>query len=305
MGRVAFVFAGQGAQYAGMGQELYETNPASAEVFERLEKLRPGTLEQCFRATPEALAQTAITQPCMFAVEMAAAAALQAAGVPCDCTAGFSLGEIAALTFSGAVSLEDGFHLVCRRGELMQQAANQADCGMVAVVKLEDTTVEYLCAGYEHIYPVNYNSPGQVAVAGSKDELKLFSADVKQAGGRAIPLRVGGGFHSPYMTAAAAGFAQVLQRQTIQKPVMCLYSDYTARPYEGDYKDLLTRQICSPVRWKEIVVHMIESGVTTFVELGPGKTLCGLISKTDPTVRTLHVEDTASLTQTLEEVGRC
>ena len=176
MDQIAFVFAGQGAQYPGMGRSLYERNAASAAVLDRLEQLRPGTLDQCFSAKPEDLARTDITQPCMFAVELAAAAALQA--IPCQCAAGFSLGEIAALTYTGAVTLEDGFHLVCRRGELMHQAASQSDCGMGAVVKLEDATVEYLCAGYEHIYPVNYNCPGQVAVAGTREELKLLADDV-------------------------------------------------------------------------------------------------------------------------------
>ena len=208
----------------------------------------------------------------MFAVELAAAAALQA--IPCQCAAGFSLGEIAALTYTGAVTLEDGFHLVCRRGELMHQAASQSDCGMGAVVKLEDATVEYLCAGYEHIYPVNYNCPGQVAVAGTREELKLL----------------------------AVGFSQVLQDAALREPRVPLYSDYTARPYAGDYRDLLTRQICSPVRWKQIIVHMREQGIDTFIELGPGKTLCGLIQKTDSTAKTLHVEDAESLAKTLEEL---
>ena len=300
MDQIAFVFAGQGAQYPGMGRSLYERNAASAAVLDRLEQLRPGTLDQCFSAKPEDLARTDITQPCMFAVELAAAAALQA--IPCQCAAGFSLGEIAALTYTGAVTLEDGFHLVCRRGELMHQAASQSDCGMGAVVKLEDATVEYLCAGYEHIYPVNYNCPGQVAVAGTREELKLLADDVKQAGGRLIPLKVSGGFHSPYMTAAAVGFSQVLQDAALREPRVQLYSDYTARPYAGDYRDLLTRQICSPVRWKQIIVHMREQGIDTVIELGPGKTLCGLIQKTDSTAKTLHVEDAESLAKTLEEL---
>lgn len=300
MGRVAFVFSGQGAQYSGMGRSLYETNAASAAVLDRLEQLRPGTLQQCFSASSKQLAQTDITQPCIFAVEMAAVAALHE--IPCDCTAGFSLGEIAALTFSGSVTLETGFSLVCQRGELMQQAARQSDCGMAAIVKLEDATVEYLCASYAHIYPVNYNCPGQVAVAGSRAELKQLQEDVRQAGGRMIPLRVSGGFHSPFMAAAAVSFSHILQTTQFAAPRICLYSDYTARPYTEQFQDLLTRQICSPVRWKQIILHMCEHGVDTFIEFGPGKTLCGLIQKTNAAAKTLHVEDAESLAQTLEEL---
>ena len=139
-------------------------------------------------------------------------------------------------------------------------------------------------------------------MAGTREELKLLADDVKQAGGRLIPLKVSGGFHSPYMTAAAVGFSQVLQDAVLREPRVQLYSDYTARPYAGDYRDLLTRQICSPVRWKQIIVHKREQGIDTFNELGPGKTLCGLIQKTDSTAKTLHVEDAESLAKTLEEL---
>lgn len=302
MGKIAFVFAGQGAQYPGMGQELAQCSPAAAQVFQQLDALRPGTSQQCFSGTEAELKETRNTQPCMFAVELAAAAALEEKGLRADLAAGFSLGEIGALAYTGAVDLETGFHLVCRRGELMQQAAEAQPTAMAAVLKLENAAVEALCAQFPETYPVNYNCPGQVAVAGTREELKLLADDVKQAGGRLIPLKVSGGFHSPYMTAAAVGFSQVLQDAALREPRVQLYSDYTARPYAGDYRDLLTRQICSPVRWKQIIVHMREQGIDTFIELGPGKTLCGLIQKTDSTAKTLHVEDAESLAKTLEEL---
>ena len=301
MGSVAFVFSGQGAQYTGMGKDLYDNNPAAKAVFDRLEAIRPGTLAQCFEADIQELSQTVNTQPCMFAVELAAAAALTETGVRCGRTAGFSLGEIAALTFSGAVDLETGFRLVCRRGELMQAAAQAVDSGMAAVVKLTDEQVKELCAGFEHVYPVNYNCPGQVAVAGLTVELKEFTAAVKQAGGRAIPLKVRGGFHSPFMDGAARAFAAELQDIAFAAPEIPLYSDYTAEPYAGDFAELLSKQICNPVQWTGIVRHMIAAGTDTFLELGPGKTLCGLIAKIDPSVRVLHVENCESLRQAVEE----
>lgn len=305
MGKIAFVFSGQGAQYSGMGQALYDGDPAARAVFDRLEQQRPGTLQQCFSGSEAELQRTENTQPCIFALELAAAAALAAKGVRCDACAGFSLGEIAALTHSGAVNLDEGFRLVCLRGRLMQREAEKHDCRMAAVVKLPPETVEALCARYEQVYPVNYNCPGQIAVAGRADQMALLGPAVKEAGGRAIPLKVGGGFHCPFMAPAAEEFAQALTGAAIQHPAIPLYSDYTAQPYTGDYIGLLSKQICSPVRWQALVENMAQAGVDTFIEVGPGKTLCGLIGKTLPEAKLLHVEDPDSLAQTAKEAGIC
>lgn len=302
MGGIAFVFSGQGAQYSGMGKDLYENFPAAAEVFNKLDAIRPGTSKQCFEGSKEDLAQTENTQPCMFAVELAAAAALEAAGVKCSMTAGFSLGEISALTHSKAVSLGDGFRLVCLRGKFMQEASEDVDGGMVAVVKLDTTKVEELCSKYEHVYPVNYNCPGQISVAGLKSELSEFSGDVKQAGGRALPIKVKGIFHSPFMSDAAEKFGEALESFDINTAKITLYSDYTADIYDGDYKVLLSKQIFNPVKWQSIIEKMIDNGIDTFIELGPGRTLCGLISKINSEVRTFNVEDSESLNNTVREV---
>lgn len=305
MGKIAFVFSGQGAQYSGMGRDLCENVPAAAEVFRRLDAVRPGTSAQCFGGTAEELTQTSNTQPCIFAVELAAAAALTKAGISCDMAAGFSLGEIAALTYTGAASLEEGFRLVCLRGELMQKDAEKLDSGMAAVLKLTPEVLEGLCAAYEHVYPVNYNCPGQISVAGMKEELAELYKDVKAAGGRAVPLKVGGGFHSPFMAQAAEEFGRAVEKAELKQPELTLYSDYTARPYDRSFQELLSKQICSPVRWQAIVEHMAENGADTFVELGPGKTLCGLIAKTLPGARVFHVEDSASLKEAVEGVQGC
>lgn len=303
MGKIAFVFSGQGAQAPGMGKELYDNSAAAKAVFDLCDGIRPDTSEQCFNGTKEELTITSNTQPDMFAVEVAAAKALVEQGVQPDMLAGFSLGEISALAFSGAVSLEDGFRLVCRRGELMQQASESVDSAMVAVVKLPPEKVEELAGQFDQVYPVNYNSPAQTVCAGLSASMDGFKAAVKDAGGRALPLKVSGGFHSPFMASAAKGLVDVLAPMRFGAPSCPLYSNVTAQPYEdGQFKDLLSRQVENPVRWQTIVENMIAAGADTFIEVGPGKTLSGLIGKINSEVKVLNVEDAESLRRTVEEV---
>lgn len=305
MGKVAFVFPGQGAQYPGMGKELAEVSSAAAGVFRMVDAIRPGTSEQCFCGSEELLRETKITQPCMFAVEQAAAAALTEAGIRADMAAGFSLGELAALSYAGNVDASTCFELVCRRGELMQEAAEKVSTAMAAVVRLDNETVEQVCSQFEGVYPVNFNCPGQTVVAGYSEVMASFFTAVKAAGGRAIPLKVSGGFHSPFMAEAAEAFGKLLEEVAFQPSAVTLYSNCTGRPYEGNMRELLAKQICSPVRWEKIVRHMIASGVDTFIEVGPGNVLCGLISKIDKNVRTYGVSGKESLDRCIAEVKSC
>lgn len=305
MGKVAFVFPGQGAQHPGMGLSLQQNVEAARPVFETADRLRPGTTELCFHGSEKDLSETRNTQPCMFTCELAAAYALRAEGIVPDMLAGFSLGEVAALTFSEAVSLDDGFTLVTQRGALMQADAEKVDSAMAAVLKLEPQKVEELCAQFPHVYPVNYNCPGQITVACLKEELAPFSAVVKEAGGRALPLKVRGGFHSVFMQDASQQFEKLLQQVNINAPKIPLYSNFTAQPYAGDYRNLLSQQICNPVRWETIVRNMIAAGVDTFFEVGPGNVLSGLIKKIDAQVRTFHVEEYEDLTTVVKEYRSC
>lgn len=302
MGKIAFVFSGQGAQYPGMGKSLYESGTAAKSVFDLMETIREGTIRQCFSGTSEELKMTDNTQPCLYCVDLAAAAALREAGIVCDMAAGFSLGEVAALAFCGAVSAEDGFRMVIRRGALMQQASISAGSSMAAVQKLKNAEVEALCAKYRAVYPSNYNCPGQLVVAGDSAEMKDFVADVKAAGGRAVLLPVSGGFHSPFMAEAAKQFGSALGAFTISAPNIPLYSNYTAKPYGESPKELLVKQIENPVRWQETIENMIEAGADTFIEAGPGKTLQGLISRISGSVKTYHVEDAETLASTVQAV---
>lgn len=305
MGKVAFVFPGQGAQHPGMGRELVRVSPAAAEVFRMADQLRPGTSKQCFEGTDHELKQTAITQPCLWTVETAAAAALTEAGIQADLTAGFSLGELSALSYAHIVDASTCFDLVCHRGKLMQQAAEAVDTAMAAVVKLDNATVEAICGRFQGVYPVNYNCPGQVTVAGLNSSMADFSAAVREAKGRALPLKVIGGFHSPFMAEAADEFGKLLENVTFSAPAIPLYSNLTGLPYEGDTGQLLQMQICSPVRWDAIIRNMMDRGADTFIEVGPGNVLQGLIRRIDPNVRVFGVSDAESLNKTIMEVNAC
>lgn len=302
MGKIAFVFAGQGAQYSGMGQFLCEASPAAKAVFDAANKLRPGTSQQCFAGTAEELSITKNTQPCLYCVDLAAAKALEEAGVTPDYVAGFSLGEIAALSFAGVFSEEQGFDFVCKRAEAMQKAGEENPGAMAAVLKLKNEQVEELCAGFEKVWPVNYNCPGQLVCAGEKSQIEAFCGKVAEAGGKAVPLAVSGGFHSPFMESASQTLREVLEPMELSEARVPVYANYTAQPYDGSAKELLTQQVKKPVRWQETVERLVELGVDTFIECGPGKTLCGLIRKTAKGVKTLNVQDGETLQTALEAV---
>ena len=304
MGKIAFVFPGQGTQHPGMGLDLKKNDLFARFTFIQADQLRPGTSDQCFYGDAETLKQTANTQPCLFTVEMAAAQALIGQGVTPDMLAGFSLGELAALTITGGVDFESGIKMVTHRGKLMQDAAEKVDSAMIAVMKLDTAKVEELCAAYPEAYPVNYNCPGQTVVAVKRESLEGLREAVKAAGGRAMPLKVSGGFHSPFMAEAAEQFNAYLQDVKFSRFKVPLYSNYTARPYDQDCRELLTKQICNPVRWQELVENMIADGADTFIELGPGDVLCGLIRRIDKSVRTYHVEDWDGLDSTAREVKK-
>ncbi len=296
MGKIAFVFAGQGSQYPGMGKDFYETYPAAAEIFDLAERIRPGTLQQCFAGTKEELAVTENTQPCLFAVDLAVAEALAMKGIRAQGVAGFSLGEIPALTFAGAFDKETGFAFVIKRAQEMNRAAEAHDGCMAAVLKLEPRTVEALCAEHKNVWPVNYNSPQQTVAAGDRESMTAFVQRVKEAKGLAMPLNVSGAFHSPHMSGASAAIEKALTEIAYQEPRITVYANVNAMPYPADDaegKALIAAQVKSPVMWQKTIENMIEDGFDIFVEVGPGKTLSGLIKKITPEVTVYNAENAA------------
>lgn len=296
--KLAFLFAGQGAQAPGMGLSLYENSAAAKNLLNALEQVRPGTLATCFSGPKEELNQTLHTQPCLYAVDLATALALREQGFAPHMAAGFSLGEWPALAFAGAFSHTEGFLLVCERARLMAEAAEQHP-GAMAALLLPIEQAEALCqqAG---VWAVNYNAPGQTVAAGSLENIESLEALARSQGGRAIRLAVSGAFHCPFMEIPAQRLLQLLQKTQWQQPGIPVYANKTARPYQNNLPELLSGQTSSPVRWEQTVRQMGEAGADVFVELGPGKVLSGLLRRILPDVTILHVEDYPSLLETAE-----
>lgn len=303
MGKIAFVFSGQGAQYPGMGKELYDCSKAAKDIFDQIDCMRQDTKQQCFSGTKEELAITVNTQPCLFAVDLAIAEAVKAEGIIPDGVAGFSLGEIPALTFSKMLTLEQGFRLVCKRGEAMNDAATRNPGGMAAVLKLNPETVASLCDKASGTFPANFNSAMQTVVAGKKEALPALLQAVKEAGGMAVPLAVSGAFHTPFMQEASSALEEFLRDVSVKESVCPVYANVTAKPYTKDTcKDLIMQQVKNPVRWQTTVENMLEAGFDTFIEVGPGKTLSGLIKKIAPQASVYNVEKESDLHRVTAEL---
>ena len=295
MAKTALVFSGQGAQAPGMGKEFYDCSPAARAVFDMAEAVRPGTLRQCFEGTREELSVTLNTQPCVFVTDLAAAAAVAEKGIRPDFVAGFSLGEIAAIAFAGMLSYEEAFRLVCKRAELMDEAAGNHPGAMAAVMKISPEKTEEICSAFQCAYPVNYNSPAQTVVAAAQEEMDALCERVKAEKGKAVRLAVSGAFHSPFMDDAARGMADYLRDISLKEPTVPVYANRTAQPYEGDYRALIAQQINHPVRWQKSVENMIAAGAERFIEVGVGKTLTGLIKKINTEVYAVNIENKEGL----------
>ena len=304
MSKIAFVFSGQGAQAPGMGKELYDCSPAAKAVFDLADSIRPGTSQQCFEGTQEELNVTINTQPCLFACDLAAAKAAQERGIQPDCAAGFSLGEAAAVAFSGMLTEAEAFSMVCKRAELMNEAAQKNPGAMAAVMKLSPQQVETLCGPIENAWPVNYNSPKQTVVAASADTIDQVVEAASAQRGRAVKLAVSGAFHSPLMHSAADGLREYQASVSLREERLPVYANLTAEPYGEDKKETMAAQCENPVRWQKTIENMIANGVDTFIEVGVGKTLAGLIKKINPEVTVYQIENKEGLDAAAEALGK-
>ena len=300
MAKIGIIFPGQGAQYPGMGEKLYEAYPEIRELYENAEKIFPGITEISFHGTADDLKKTENTQPALYLAELSAALILKKNGIEASALAGFSLGEIPALSFGGAFDYIEGFRIVCKRGEFMS-ADPGVETAMAAVLKLDGETVEKICASHSGLYPVNYNCPGQITVSGTKEALNDAKAEFTEAGGRVIPLAVSGAFHSPFMDKASEEFGAFLSTCDIKSPVTTVYANRNAAPYEN-VVETMQAQINHPVLWEKTVRAMAESGIDTFIEVGTGQTLSKFVQKTVPGAKTYHAETPEEIEKIVSEV---
>ena len=289
----AYLFPGQGAQFTGMGKELFESNPKAKELFVKANDILGFDISKImFEGSADDLKETKVTQPAVFLHSVAIA--LTTEGFAPEMVAGHSLGELSALVAAKVISFEDGLNIVSKRAQAMQKACELKAGSMAAILALEDNVVETICKEIQGIVvAANYNCPGQLVIPGESNAVNLACEALKEAGAkRALILPVGGAFHSPLMDPAKEELAEVINSTEFKEPICSVYQNVNAQPVKNPeiIKQNLISQLTAPVRWTQIVKNMLSDGASVFTEMGPGKTLQGLVKKVDRQIETVGVQ---------------
>ncbi len=308
--KTVFMFSGQGAQYAGMGKELYKNYSAAKDIFDRADEVLGYSIKDICFSDEEKLGETEFAQPAILTMSIAAMRVLKEQGVRAEMTAGLSLGEYSAYVASGAMDFEEAVALVQKRGKFMAEAVPSGEGAMYAIIGLDTEAVEAACkeameAGLGLAVPANYNAPGQIVIAGASGAVAEAAKIAKGKGAKmAVKLKVSGPFHTEMLKPVAEKLGPELEKMHIKPMDIPVYTNVDAHVVESekDIIPLLTKQICCPVRFSNIIENMHERGADTFIELGPGKALCGFVKRTVKGVNILNVEDESSLAKTMAKL---
>ncbi len=308
--RPVFMFSGQGAQYAGMGKELYQNYSVAKKIFDSADEVLGYSIKDiCFQDEAK-LGETEFAQPAILTMSIAALEVLKEQGVRAEMTAGLSLGEYSAYVASGAMNFEEAVALVQKRGKFMAEAVPSGEGAMYAVIGLDTELVEEACKeavqeGLGLAVPANYNAPGQIVIAGATKAVEKAAKLAKEKGAKmTVRLKVSGPFHTQMLQPAADRLGPELEKMHIEPMKIPVFTNVDAKEVasEKDIIPILTRQICCPVRFSDIIQNMHERGADTFIELGPGKALCGFVKRTLKGVTILNVEDETSLAKTMAKL---
>lgn len=297
--KIGFIFAGQGAQYVGMGKELYDHFPEAKAVYDQAQ-IDIDVKKVCFEGPEDILNETSYAQPCILTTSLAIAKVVEAHGIKPDYVAGLSLGEYSALAYANAMSISDAIKIVRARGQIMSEALPAKTTSMAAVLAMEAKKIQEVIEDIDGVTIANYNCPGQIAITGYKEAIEVASEKLKEAGAkRVIPLKVSGAFHSPLLEAASQKLKIELGKYDLNVPEIPVVYNISGQEENGNLIDILTKQIKSSVYFYQSLQYMIGQGVEAFIEIGPGKALSTFVKKTDRNIPVYSVDSIESLNKML------